>query len=357
MIYIFISLYTVICSFIYSKRAKSISNKFTTTKLKNIIIFIIMILPCILVAGLRYGISVDYTKIYVRGFNIITNNYGNPEFEIGFTYLIKLCGSIVNKPWFMFLTVSCITILIYFCSFRNSANYIISTILFFGAGVYFDSFNGIRQYIVCAIFLYCFKYIKNNDWKKYFIIMGLCMFIHMSAFFTLPLYFLKKININKIHCIIIACCLMLFHNQLYNLILNIISSIPKYNEYIVKNTLSAQISLSTSGIIMAIIALLPCIIAEQRMVENEDGKFLYNMMMIGLIIAISTSFLPFAERMLYYSRTYILLAVPYACNLIKGKKKTIYEICTLSLMCGMNFIGIFFMDWYAILPYVSIFNQ
>ena len=181
MIYIFISLYTVICSFIYSKRAKSISNKFTTTKLKNIIIFIIMILPCILVAGLRYGISVDYTKIYVRGFNIITNNYGNPEFEIGFTYLIKLCGSIVNKPWFMFLTVSCITILIYFCSFRNSANYIISTILFFGAGVYFDSFNGIRQYIVCAIFLYCFKYIKNNDWKKYFIIMGLCMFIHIFS--------------------------------------------------------------------------------------------------------------------------------------------------------------------------------
>ena len=77
---------------------------------------------------------------------------------------------------------------------------------------------------------------------------------------------------------------------------------------------------------MAIIALLPCIIAEQSMVENEDVKFLYNMMMIGLIIAISTSFLPFAERMLYYSRTYILLAVPYACNLIKGKKKTIYNV-------------------------------
>ena len=193
MTYIFIFVYTAFLAYIYSKRKRSTSKKLTVKKIKNAGLFLLMIIPSILIAGLRYGISVDYVKVYERGFSIISNNYNNSEFEIGFTWLVKLCSIINDNAWFMFLTVSLITICIYFKAFDISKNYLFSVLLFFGAGVYFDSFNGIRQYIVCAIFLYSFKYIEQNNWKKYFIIMGLCTLIHTSAIFTLPLYFLKKV--------------------------------------------------------------------------------------------------------------------------------------------------------------------
>ena len=216
MIYICVFLYTSLCSLLYSKRRKSISRKLTTNKLKNAVGFLVMLLPCILVAGFRYGISIDYFRVYARGFNIIVRNSSKSEFELGFTYLVKLCSKIVNESWFMFLSVSCITVVVYFIAFDISKNYFISVLLFFGAGIYFDSFNGIRQYIVCAIFLYCFRYIKTNDWKKYFVIMGACVLIHTSALFTLPLYFVKKINLNKVYCIIVSCILLIFSKNIYN---------------------------------------------------------------------------------------------------------------------------------------------
>lgn len=355
MIYIILFFYTIICAFLFSKRRISTSSKLTRTKVKNFFAFFTMILPCIVVAGIRYGISVDYIKVYERGFYYIKS--GMSEFESGFTLLVRLCSMLIDEPWFMFFVVSFITVLVYFIAFRSSRNYLTSVILFFGAGVYFDSFNGIRQYIVCAIFLYCIRYIKMNDWKKYFFIMGLCSFIHTSALFTLPLYFLKKIKINKMWCIGISTLLFVFQNRIFNLVMMLISVIPKYNEYILRNTISAQISLSMSGIIMAIIALIPCILAEREMFETEEGTFYYNMMMIGLFVAISTAFLPFAERLLYYSRTCILLAVPFSCELLRGKKSKIVNWITVGSMSCMNFLGIFLMGWYAVLPYVTIFNK
>lgn len=356
MIYILVFLHTILYAFIYNKRKRYILNK-KIFILKKFFLFIIMILPAIIIAGIRYGISIDYFKVYVKGFNIITNNLKDSEFEIGFTYLVKLCSLLLNESWFMFFFVSAITIIIYFISFNYSKNYFISTILFFITGIYFDSFNGIRQYIVCSIFLYCYKFIIANNWKYYFLIMGLCILIHTSAIFTLPFFFLSKIKINKKYYIIILCFLLLFNEQLYKLIIFIISLIPKYNQYILRNTITLQISFSASGVITAAIALFPCIFIETKMLKFKEGFFLYNMMMFGLLIAISSSFFPFAERLLYYSKTYILLAIPYACSLFNKKRRIFFESIILGLLSCMNFIGIFFLNWYAVLPYITIFDK
>ena len=68
MIYVMLFFYTIICAFFYSKRRVSRSPKLTITKLKNFFGFGMMTLPCIVIAGIRYGISVDYVKVYERGY-------------------------------------------------------------------------------------------------------------------------------------------------------------------------------------------------------------------------------------------------------------------------------------------------
>lgn len=360
MIYIFVIVYTIIMAYVYKRNyIWRKTKRLTISKLSKIAFFMVMILPIVLVSGLRYGISVDYTKIYERGFNQITFSNSNiVGFEMGFYYLVKICGYIIDQPWFMFLVTSSIIIVLFFISIEESSNYLMSVVLLFGVGLYFDSFNGIRQYLVVAIFMYAFRYIKSGDWKKYFIIMSLSAFLHTSALFTLPIYFLSKVKVNKIYAIIAVVILNGFSKKLYQIVVSIMTIIPRYNEYIVRNTLQNQISFSLSGMLMALMALVPCLLAERKMNENAEGKFLYNMVLLGVIVASCTSFLPLAERILYYTKSYIVFAVPYACSCLpKGKNSAIIKILIPMMFSGLTMAGMLLYDWYAVLPYVSVFSK
>lgn len=358
MIYLYVALHTVCISYLYARGKKKKVRRTEGHKywFSLFALYLIMIIPPILVSGFRYGISVDYFKVYQKGFLRILSTVGNTsDFEYGFYLIVRILGKIVAEPWFIFFSISFITILLYFKSFNQSKDYFVSVLLFFGTGVYLDSFNGIRQYLVVAVFMYCFKYIKKREWKKYFLIMFLCGFIHTSAFFTLPLYFIDKIKIHKIKTVIICAILLILQSPLQNMIKLLLSMIPKYNEYLLRNTLDNYIVFSVSGLIMALAAIVPCIMAEKKMHDSVEGTFLYSMVFLGLIIAVCSSFLPFAERILYYTRSYIILAVPYACSGFKKKKKLYTQTLSVGLMTSMNVLGIIFMNWYAILPYQSIF--
>lgn len=326
--------------------------------INKVLFFLAMILPSVLVSGLRYGISVDYIWVYEKSFYQFSKgpDLTNSNLELGFQTLIYVCSKIVNEPWFMFTVCAFITVCIFFVSFKESKSYLISVILFFGAGLYFDSFNGVRQYIVVAIFAYCLKYIKEQNLKKYILIMGLSVVIHTSALFTIPLYFLNKVKINKKYVFCVCILLFAFRNQLLDLFINIVQLFPKYNEYLVRNTLQNQVSFSTSGLMMVLIALIPCLVSERKMQEDVVGIFLYNMVMVGLILCICSSFLPFAERLLYYTRCYLIFSIPYALSFMKNKPRIVMSWAICGAMCSMTAIGMVVLGWYAVLPYVSIFN-
>lgn len=361
LIYILMIVYTITVAYEYPKIRNGKTIRITSKleiSINKALFFLAMILPSILVSGFRYGISVDYVWVYEKSFYVFSEGLdpSNSSFELGFQALIYLCSKIVNEPWFMFVVCAFITICVFFASFKESKNYLISVILFFGAGLYFDSFNGIRQYIVVAIFVYCLKYIKGKNMKKYMMIMGLSVLIHTSALFTLPLYFLYKVKLNKIFIFALCIFLFVFRNQLLNLFISIIQLFPKYNEYLVRNTLQNQVSFSMSGLVMVIIALIPCLISEKKMLNEEEGIFLYNMVMLGLILCVCSSFLPFAERLLYYTRCYLIFAIPYALSFFNNKIHFIFSWVTCGAMCAMTAIGMIALDWYAVLPYVSIFS-
>ena len=361
LIYIILILYTIAMAYGYTKIRNGKTLRITSNlrvSINKVLFFLLMILPAVLVSGFRYGISVDYIWVYEKSFYVFSKGLdpSNSSFELGFQALIYLCSKIVNEPWFMFTVCAFITICVFFVSFKESKSYLISVILFFGVGLYFDSFNGVRQYIVVAIFAYCLKYIKEQNLKKYILIMGLSVFIHTSALFTIPLYFLNKVKLNKIYVFGLCVFLFTFRNQLLDLFINIVQMFPKYNEYLVRNTLQNQVSFSTSGLVMVIIALIPCLISERKMQEDEVGNFLYNMVMLGLILCICSSFLPFAERLLYYTRCYLIFSIPYALSFMRKKPRFVMSWAICGAMCSMTAIGMVTLGWYAVLPYVSIFK-
>lgn len=374
MIYIFLAIYTVSAAYaymlVYQNRAINMGKTKMVLKLKydkrlkvgdleESIFFTILILPAALVAGFRYGISIDYIPIYERGFYRVINNINTDHFELGFHYLIKICGGIIAEPWTMFLTCSFITMILFFKSFKQSKIFLMSVILFFAQGIYFDTFNGIRQYIVAAAFLCCIKYIREGNIKKYMIVMLLCIFIHTSAIITLPLYFLRKIKINYLIYSILLITILLFREQLYQIFIFICSLNSKYyNNFIVKNTINSYISTSTSQFVTSMFALMPMICVHNKMVRDEEGRFFFNMVLFNLALCVCSVFLPLMERVMYYSKVSFLLSIPYACSLIKkGRHQLFFITLEIFVLGSMNVYGMVNREWYAVLPYMSIFSK
>ncbi|MDD2971666.1 MAG: EpsG family protein [Lachnospiraceae bacterium] len=364
MIYVIIGVYTVIASLFYRKyinielKVKKSLSKIKLKIIQRYIVFCIAFLPCILLSGLRYGIANDYVKIYERGFYEIANdNIVYTHFEVGFTWLVKICSKFVHDPWFMFLLVSAITITTFVKSFEKSESFILSIILFFAQGMYFDSFNGIRQYIVIAIFLYSFRYIQENNLKKYMITMLIASLFHSSALITFPLFFFRKVKLNYIVFIITVGVLFVLKDRVFNIFLSLMTLLPKSNSYIEKGTYLNYISTNLYGLIISISVLVLYLYVYRKITEQEAGIFQINMAYLGLIFAVCSTFLPLMDRFLYFTKAYYLLSVPYALSLIKSTKNRIF-IATLYVIfiLGINIYGIVFNDWYGILPYKSIFT-
>lgn len=366
IIYLLTILYTYFASYLYTKvtvRRNIIgSNENLIKRKRSFLLYIISILPAIVVSGIRYGIGVDYIKVYDRSYHLIANgSYDNQiiQFEWGFKQLCRILSLFFKESSGMFFVTSAIIILLFFKAFKiNSKSYLMSILIFFFGGVYFDSFNGIRQYIAIGIFLIAIKYVEEGKFWKYTILIAFATFFHTSCIILIPAYFLSKVEIKKEIAIGLAFIAFLIQSRLLNLLMTIMAFVPKYNEYLVRNTLGNQVSFSTSGLVLSIIAFVVLLAVEKKMKESSYGKFLYNMAILGVVIALISGFLPFADRLLYYTKSLYIISIPYAGFCVKNRRNAQVLTTVFIAVSGiMNLLGMIFNDWYAILPYVTIFSK
>lgn len=324
------------------------------------VLFILMVLPAILVSGLRYGISVDYVGIYEKGFYRIAGGSAQKSgFEAGFRALVRLCASVIAQPWGMFLCVAAITVVLFFCALRDSSDsFVLSVILFFATGLYFDTFNGIRQYIAVAAFVYSFRYIREQRPLRYAAVLLIAGLFHKSAFFLIPLYALRRVNLSGRKWIVAFAVALVLSTQITNLFLFVASKVQKYNEYILRGALAVNTSFSLSGLVTALIAGVPCFVNGERMRETQDGVFLFNIVMCGITVSLISGALPLAMRVLYYCNGMYLLSVPRAIALSGTRRqRQLLSYGVVILLAGMTVIGMNALGWYAVLPYRSIFSR
>ena len=132
---------------------------------QRIVVLIMAIAIPVTVATLRYNNGADYL-MYLRMMKLAEQTGSSAtaftkikSIESGYWLLLKLCGEIWPGQYFM--TYGVIAIII--CGFchiaiwQQSPNPALSVYLFFVSGIYFDSFNGLRQYIAVAITVFAYK--------------------------------------------------------------------------------------------------------------------------------------------------------------------------------------------------------
>lgn len=203
---------------------------------------IIISLVLIVFSGFREGVGTDF-NMYKNIFYNIDNldGYYLGEIETGYILLNKFIYSMYSDHRLLFIITSTVIIgLICISIMRYSKNYLLSILLFICLGYLHSSFNGVRQYIALAIFIYSIRFIINKKVKSYLIFILVASLFHKTILITLPLYFINKIKFNKKVFILSIIPIMLI-GVFYEPIMNNFSMIsPFYYEKYMKTMYLSQ---------------------------------------------------------------------------------------------------------------------
>lgn len=119
-----------------------------------------------------------------------------------------------NIPFFM-----CIAFIVLVLSYSSIIQYsqfiVFSLFLFLMLGFYTFHFNGVRQSITIAIFIYSIRFIINGNFQRYLVCILIGFLIHKSMLICLPFYyfFRQPLTVRIVALTVFSSCLIAFSIQ------------------------------------------------------------------------------------------------------------------------------------------------
>lgn len=289
-------------------------------------------------SALRFGIGNDYRQYtqtaheaYVGGY-VVT--------EIGFNILVKLIYGLVGFECYelVFAAFAFVTIYVFLKAvYCQSASFGQSFFLFMTLGLYFQTYNTIRYYLVLAVALYSMRYVVERDWIKFVFVIVAASFFHKSVLLVLPVYCAASFEWKKIHIIagvIFGAGCFVCRGAVMKLALALY---PSY-----KDTVYLDNSLSMASVIR-----IACVLAFYFWFKRYYGDklraglvrrklcFYGQLNMLAFAACTFFYFLPVVTRIAYYFSVSQLLMLPLIISLIddeilrKRIKYAIAGICTI----------------------------
>ncbi len=327
--------------------------KYELTRRKKFII--LSFLSVFLVMAFRYGIGYDYLNIYTPMFNNIINSRINFSNDIGNFLLCKTIGIFTSDPFYYFFITSFIICFFMFKAIlNNSSRPSLSILLFVISGLYFDSFNLVRQYMAISILLYSLKFLIRNEFKKYALYIIIASTFHNSAIIMLPLYFFLKMRLTPLKKFVFISILFVSFPFLDRIIFYLIS-LTKYSYYFDTsyNTINPAYSEIITSSILFVIASLFC----KKAKSDKEFNIFYNYSILFFVISLLSFKIILAYRILAYFKVIAIFIVPKFIDYIKlGKDKFMVLLLFIFYFCSLTCVGGKIFGWYD-MKYVSIFNK
>jgi EpsG family len=329
--YIYLIMY-ILLLVLALKEIEVIKGSFTQKQIN--ILFLIFIMVFSIFAGIRYGIGTDY-YIYLDIFNGIRHLSDYSYLEPGFRFIIWILKSIGFNSYSLFFVFALIPLAFIFKGIRDNSKFpILSVFIFMVVFNIGYVFNGIRQGIAMAIFVYLLKDIERRNFKKVLLFTIIGFSIHYSAILILFSYFFYQINISRkvyIRMTVVLFILMITHTYWSNLIV-IIS--PKFIESKITYYISTFNSgVTIVGILQRILLLLPLLWFFPSLKNSErsfEGKF--KLYYLGFIFYAIFSFQGMlATRLNMFFRILEIIILPYF-FLLDNKKYEKYIIITIIIL-------------------------
>lgn len=358
-----------------------IAIKYKEIKKIYYIFTILSSLPFIVVSAIRYDVGNDFLDRYSQAFTHIANGGYVTTYEYAFYLLNKICAFITSNPQIIFIVTSIIiNSIIFYLIFKYSKNPIFSIIIFFFGAFFFESMNGVRQYLAMSIMLLALPLVKENKYIKTIVLIILSYFIHNISiilgfiYVALLIYnrvYPKSIILNKSNNIIIVLSIVigiiLFHRFIYQRITFLLSLISdKYYAYVgskydysdlQKTPLLVSLSVYFYIYYAKIKILKKC---KEKNIEYEEKSYddyFIIMQTCALIFVAMTSMNILFLRISYMFSIFEIFSIPYYYEkYYKQNKKNILLYSVLLTMLGaFIWINVIHKVEKA-LPYKTVFS-
>lgn len=329
------------------------------TKFLKVRYFVSMSL-LISLSTLRYGVGTDYftyKRMYVRLSSMSLGEYidTNGVNEIGIYLLNKIARLLGGYHMFLFLTATIILSCIYYVLYREKEKVSITIgIILFLFLHYATSFNIIAQYIAVSIVFIGYKFVIEQEGKKFFVTVLLASLFHNTALLVLPIYLIWSKKKNKlIHpallILIVGIFILLVFN--YQKIIEFLATLQGMEMYGIYT--EVKVTGSNRDLFVKLLIFLIVLIRYRKLILYDNCNKLYILLMFLNIIFAFTGFTsPFIKRMgLYFEivQIFVLSSFIETFEIKKEKRVIIYA----SILCSiLLFVLIFYVLGQAnIIPY------
>lgn len=286
----------------------------------------------ILLIGLRGKyIGVD-TPTYYKHFYTY-GQWGCKFVEPGFDYINQVLYHMGLGANSLFLVMSILQVSFLYLAIKDMPfkQYSICAICFYTLTFSF-LVNGIRQGVPLAIFVYCYKFIKEGKIVPYVVLLSLGSFIHATSLLLIPLYFTRYLNVSTKWTIIIY---MLSFLAVFIDISNYIPSFQLGNrEY---GQFSDGVKIKAASYVGFIISTALNILVYILMIKNETFKkypVLCFLVLCAFVLKNLGYNLPIISRLTIYFQWFIFLLYP----ILLADEKYLFRSkqITLLLLIGIN---------------------
>ncbi|WP_010200270.1 EpsG family protein [Bacillus sp. m3-13] len=284
----------------------------------------------IIVSGLRWQVGTDYRQYSIHYTSYVINiwEYILTLNEPGIAIIAKVSSWIFDDYVTMFFLAALITIGLSIRTIAKHSNMLtFSVLLYIFIGAWHGSFNGVRQYLACAIIFAGHRFIVERKFIKYLIVVLIASLFHMSALALLILYFipLKKLNLKEIGLMAIITVIALYS---YDTVFQFVESV-RGRELSTYDYMMREVNLLRVAVQVAPLIIYFTLTIKKDL--NTFDLFYINMLFVNAAVSIATSDSAYLARFYIYTSIFTTLAIPRLLNFKDKHLKSLLQYIIIIL--------------------------
>ncbi len=332
--------------------------KKTNSKPLKVIIFFIMVTATSLIGGLRnHNVGTDTQGYIYRFYSINQSSSSIFSFreEPLFILLNKIAYFIYSHHFTILFLSNFITVSLIFATYTKFSGMLsMSVLLYFASYQYYESFNGMRQYIAIAIVFFSIRYVFSRKPLKFILTITIAFGFHNTAILMLilyPVYWLaKEGSVKKLVILIIGAIISMFFIKYILEVIELI--LPQYGNYI------ENITDDSGGVRNAVISLFLLLLSFLIMTINSnklDKKTWFYVLITVFYFATSIYLFRInsnlAQRIGWYFAVFIPLLIPSLLDYVEEKNhRLILQYFIIITFVNLHYYMLF-KNMHKVLPY------
>jgi hypothetical protein len=323
----------------------------------KIVIFLIFVLLFFVSSFRGDQVGTD-TSSYLIIFNDFSNGFlSYSRLEIGFQSLMYLTKLFFNNQYAILYTTSFLILFFTFLGVKkNSRNFWFSIFLFVSLYYFYNSFNGIRQYIAIAIIFYGITFINKQKPFFYLFFVIFASLFHTSALIFLPFVLFSFHGIKKNLVVLYTGFVLLLVLNFQTILYLLIRFFPEYSSYL--NTEYATESGGVmSVILLGLILVFGAFVRFLYKAVNKKHLYQLNILTIMILTGFALSVITLSgfkglNRIIWYFSMFSILFIPNHLVLISDKNLRL--IVTMAIVFFSVAFNIYFLiqNQQRIVPYI-----